>query len=211
MSGDLLLATPFNPEAGFNVGNAMSRNRYVYCLADGVIIVSSTADKGGTWNGAPEGLKNAWVPLWVKPSTVPGSGNSELVRRGALWLPDDLPSLSILLSGSGSASSQPKKGSLPLASHAHERDEAPKADDSSTAPGNTEPCHAAIPAEPRQSVNADFYPLFMARMVDLSSAGPLTVEEIASRLELEKTQVNAWLKRALSEGKIEKLTKPGCG
>jgi predicted Rossmann fold nucleotide-binding protein DprA/Smf involved in DNA uptake len=27
MSGDLVLVTPFNPEAGFNVGNAMSRNR----------------------------------------------------------------------------------------------------------------------------------------------------------------------------------------
>jgi predicted transcriptional regulator len=48
----------------------------------------------------------------------------------------------------------------------------------------------------------------MARMVDLSSAGPLTVEEIGRWLELEKTQVNAWLKRAVSEGKIEKLTKP---
>jgi hypothetical protein len=47
----------------------------------------------------------------------------------------------------------------------------------------------------------------MARMADVSSAGPLTVKEIARRLELEKTQANAWLKRAVSEGKIEKLTK----
>jgi predicted Rossmann fold nucleotide-binding protein DprA/Smf involved in DNA uptake len=159
MSGDLLLATPFNPEAGFNVGNAMSRNRYIYCLADGVIVVSSTADKGGTWNGALEGLKNAWVPLWVKPSTVPGSGNSGLVRRGALWLPDDLSSFSILLSGSGSVSSQSEKVSLPVASHGHERDVDQKSHDSSTAPGNAEPCHAAMPAEPRQSVNEDFYSL----------------------------------------------------
>ena len=29
MSGDLVLITPFNPEAGFNVGNAMARNRHL--------------------------------------------------------------------------------------------------------------------------------------------------------------------------------------
>jgi len=42
MSGDLVLVTPFNPEAGFNVGNAVTRNRYIYCLADAAVVVSST-------------------------------------------------------------------------------------------------------------------------------------------------------------------------
>ena len=57
MSGDLVLISPFNPEASFNVGNAMARNRYIYCLADTAIVISSTADKGGTWTGAIENLK----------------------------------------------------------------------------------------------------------------------------------------------------------
>ena len=52
MSGDLVLISPFNPEASFNVGNAMARNRYIYCLADTAIVISSTADKGGTWTGS---------------------------------------------------------------------------------------------------------------------------------------------------------------
>ena len=39
LAGDLVLITPFNPEAGFNVGNAMSRNRYIYCLADAAVVV----------------------------------------------------------------------------------------------------------------------------------------------------------------------------
>jgi predicted Rossmann fold nucleotide-binding protein DprA/Smf involved in DNA uptake len=46
MSGDLVLITPFNPEAGFNVGHAMARNRYIYCLADAAVVVSSAAGKG---------------------------------------------------------------------------------------------------------------------------------------------------------------------
>jgi hypothetical protein len=48
MVNNLVLVSPFNPEAGFNVGNAMARNRHIYCLADAAVVVSSTRDKGGT-------------------------------------------------------------------------------------------------------------------------------------------------------------------
>ena len=114
LSGDLVLATPFNPEAGFNVGNAMSRNRYIYGLADAAIVISSTPDKGGTWNGALEDLKAAWVPLWVKRTKNEKSGNPELVRRGARWLPDDLPSLDQLMNGSTGRTEDSDHAGLPL-------------------------------------------------------------------------------------------------
>ena len=52
----------------------MARNRYIYCLADTAIVISSTADKGGTWTGAIENLKAAWVPLWVKKTETQKSG-----------------------------------------------------------------------------------------------------------------------------------------
>ena len=87
MSNDLVLVSPFNPEAGFNAGNAMARNRYIYCLADGGVVVAASRENGGTWNGATENLKSRWVPLWVKSDPNPNSGNAELVRRGANWLP----------------------------------------------------------------------------------------------------------------------------
>jgi predicted Rossmann fold nucleotide-binding protein DprA/Smf involved in DNA uptake len=88
MAGDLALVSPFNPEAGFDVGNAMARNRYIYCLADAAIVIAAGKGKGGTWNGATENLRKGWVPLWVKSHQDPASGNSELVKRGAQWLPD---------------------------------------------------------------------------------------------------------------------------
>ena len=96
-ANDLVLVSPFNPEAGFHVGNAMARNRYIYSLADAAVVVSSTPNKGGTWHGAIEDLKAGWVPLWVKKSSTANSGNSELVRRGAKeWSPNDFSKLTSL-------------------------------------------------------------------------------------------------------------------
>lgn len=92
MSGDLTLTSPFNPEVRFFVGNAMARNKYVYCLAEEAVVVSSAYNNGGTWNGALENLKNEWTPLWIRRAESPESGNSHLVELGGRWLDhlDDL-------------------------------------------------------------------------------------------------------------------------
>jgi predicted Rossmann fold nucleotide-binding protein DprA/Smf involved in DNA uptake len=66
----LVLVSPFYPEAGFNVGNAMQRNKYIYCLADAGLAVHA-GTSGGTWTGATEVLKKGWIPLWVRPNDDP--------------------------------------------------------------------------------------------------------------------------------------------
>lgn len=86
MSKNLVVVSPFNPEAHFTVGNAMARNKYIYCLADAGIVITTSKESGGTWAGAIENLKNGWVPLWVKEHADPDSGNAALVQRGARWL-----------------------------------------------------------------------------------------------------------------------------
>ena len=83
MDNNLVLVSPFNPEAGFNAGNAMGRNKYIYCLSDAAVVVRSDT-KGGTWSGAEENQKNNWVPIWVKHTD---DGNHRIVQRGANWLP----------------------------------------------------------------------------------------------------------------------------
>lgn len=211
MSGDLALITPFNPEAGFNVGNAMGRNRYIYCLADAAVVISSTADKGGTWAGALEDLKSAWVPLWALKSEMAGSGNSELVRRGAKWIPDDLKSLNDLfvkqdstrdllaqefLFQAPNADDQANRPTEEAAAHPSESDWEAKPEDA----------FANAPTEKGQIV--DPYTSFVRRLADLLSNGPMKPSDIATELEGKKTQVNGWLKRALEDGKIEKLAKP---
>ena len=107
LSGDLVLTSPFNPESGFHVGNAMARNKYIYCLADLAIIVNSTSGKGGTWSGAIEGLKSKWVPVWVQKKELKNTGNIDLFERGANWLPTNLSSLADLIEVDTTQPSEP--------------------------------------------------------------------------------------------------------
>ena len=88
----LLLLSTFNPEVRFSVGNAMARNRYIYCLSNASVVVCSKPNKGGSWNGAKENLRHKWVPLWVKQIENRNSGNHLLVKAGAQWLPEHLKS-----------------------------------------------------------------------------------------------------------------------
>jgi predicted Rossmann fold nucleotide-binding protein DprA/Smf involved in DNA uptake len=88
MANNLVLLSTFYPEAGFDVGNAMARNKYIYCLCDAAVVISSTQGKGGTWSGAVEDLKKCWTPLWVKSHQDNSSGNAGLVLQGARWLPE---------------------------------------------------------------------------------------------------------------------------
>lgn len=93
-SKNLVLISPSNPEAGFNVGHAMQRNKYIYCLADAALAVHS-GKKGGTWTGAQENLEKQWVPLWVKANDDPESGNNELISKGASKAPSNVEEVQI--------------------------------------------------------------------------------------------------------------------
>ena len=63
--GRLILVSPFSPEAGFNAGNAMGRNRYIYALADQALVIDSDLRSGGTWEGAVENLRHGWLNLYL--------------------------------------------------------------------------------------------------------------------------------------------------
>lgn len=89
--GDLCLATPYSPNAGFSVGAAMGRNRLIYCLADYAIVVASDAEKGGTWAGATEALKAAWVPVFILDHAEMPDGNRLLLQKGGVSFPHPFP------------------------------------------------------------------------------------------------------------------------
>lgn len=94
MDGHAVLVSPFYPEAGFNAGNAMARNKYIYCLADSALVIHS-GKKGGTLSGAEENLKKSWLPLWVKQTKDNDAANADLVAKGGLWLEADIHSFTI--------------------------------------------------------------------------------------------------------------------
>ncbi|MBW7864007.1 MAG: DNA-processing protein DprA [Candidatus Hydrogenedens sp.] len=104
---NLALASPFNPEAGFDVGNAMARNKLIYCLSDAAVVISAGMEKGGTWNGAVENLRQGWVPLFVKKDTGQRPGNGALVAKGAHWLPDGPVNVKTLIRKTGESPQAP--------------------------------------------------------------------------------------------------------
>ena len=81
--GRLVLVSPFYPEAGFNAGNAMGRNKYIYALSDRALVIDSALGSGGTWEGALEVLAQQWVPLYVR-TPGNGQGNAALVEKGGI-------------------------------------------------------------------------------------------------------------------------------
>lgn len=89
MDGRLVLLSPYDPGAGFNVGHAMQRNKLIYALADASLVVSSDLDKGGTWAGAAEQLdKLRFVPVYVRWPSAGSAGLEALRTKGALPWPN---------------------------------------------------------------------------------------------------------------------------
>lgn len=84
----LVLATPYSPQASFNVGTAMARNKLIYALSDFALVIASDAEKGGTWAGAEEALAAGWVPVFVVNGPDIPEGNRLLLKRGAIPFPD---------------------------------------------------------------------------------------------------------------------------
>ena len=89
LDGQLVLISPYDPSAGFNVGNAMQRNKLIYALADASLVVSSDLNKGGTWTGAVEQLdKLKFVPVYVRSTGGSSPGLDALRSKGARSWPN---------------------------------------------------------------------------------------------------------------------------
>lgn len=84
----MLLLSVVKPDAGFNVGVAMMRNRYIYAQSSGTVVVRSEYNKGGTWAGATENLKYGWCTELCRDKKS-YQGNKALIERGAIPIGDD--------------------------------------------------------------------------------------------------------------------------
>ena len=95
MDGRLVLISPYDPGAGFNVGNAMQRNKLIYAMADAALVVNSDLNKGGTWAGAVEQLdKLRFAPVYVRSTGERGPALDALIGKGALPWPNPVDAAS---------------------------------------------------------------------------------------------------------------------
>ena len=206
---DLLLLSPFHPEAGFNVGNAMARNKYVYCLALAAVVVHSGAS-GGTWSGAVEDLQRGWVPLWVKPTADPEAGSAELVQKGGHWLPEPLSEA--VIHGLTPSESAPSATPSPPALVS-----IPDVEPALAANLATEPllriAEAAVPARTESPVAPEtgeisLYEVFCLKLRQILADGPRKPKELATLTALTSAQLKAWLQQATEDGLVMKRARP---
>jgi len=206
MNNQLVLISPFYPEAGFNTGNAMARNKYIYCLSKAGVVVHSGM-KGGTWTGAFENLKSSWVPLWVKKSFDKEAGNAQIVSKGGQWLSENLDEvdISILLT----PIDHPETKIPDLFSYKQLQEESNDATPAVALVQAVNEPDIEQPAFVQSSVDTglSFYELFLAKAADICSEEK-TVEELALALDIDKKQLGLWLKKASEEGIVKRLLRP---
>lgn len=92
LAGRLLLysaTSPFSVKSKQKfVGNAMERNKFIYAHSNATVVVKSDYEKGGTWAGAIEAIKNKWSTVYVWDNKT-YKGNQGLIERGGIALGDD--------------------------------------------------------------------------------------------------------------------------
>lgn len=228
MDDHAVLVSPFYPEAGFSVGNAMARNKYIYCLADSSLVIHS-GKKGGTLNGAEENLKKMWVPLWVKQTTDKDAANADLVAKGGRWLEADAQAIMIadLMSNEGGRANQVKEQMGDLFSMPAQPElffEPESNPEPESGPEEViEPEREIVVSEsqtkiqdiPEQTAESDaapsgpvdFYQMFISELQHLAQK-PVTSDALIESTQLHKSQLTEWLKRAVDDGVVKKLNRP---
>ncbi|EHL06280.1 putative DNA protecting protein DprA [Desulfitobacterium hafniense DP7] len=191
----LLLLSPFHPRAPFTVYNAMQRNKYIYALSHIAVVVSSDYNKGGTWAGATENLRNKWVPLFVRRDDNIPEGNEKLLKMGATpLLSKDLFAESFNTSRLVSLVDQYyEQGSLFPASNLLEREMDYQVSND--------------PSETDKEERTDLFPIIWPYLENALQKAR-TKEELCEMFNLNKNQMKVWLDRAVEEQKIKKVLKP---
>jgi DNA processing protein len=117
MDRRLVLVSPYDPAAGFNIGHAMQRNRLIYALADAALVVSADFQKGGTWEGAVEQIERLrLVTVFVRAAERGGKGNAALIQRGGRPWPEPGNSAELIQAlKEAAAAAEPKQEVLSLA------------------------------------------------------------------------------------------------
>ena len=214
--GRLLLLSPYHPNARFSVGTAMRRNKLIYAMSDYGLVVSAEHKKGGTWAGAEEELKREEsLPVFVRTGNNAPQGNRKLLNLGAIPWPVSIDRNSFRQS----------LHDLAVESQEKRLEKEPDLFDfqASQEPDSAEKLLSAdelmdeiqVISEPevhkpeihKQELPNSIYQAVLPVILQKLD-NPLTSSELAESLEVNKTQLNAWLKKVVEDGYAKKLSRP---
>jgi len=215
LDGQLVLISPYDPSAGFNVGNAMQRNKLIYALSDASLVVSSDLNKGGTWAGAIEQLeKLKFVPVYVRSTGGASAGLDALRKKGAIpWTnPQDVDSFDLVFDVDMPRPTESLQPGLSLFSNNESSNEQSVA-------SALEPLSLVKPEQDafsettssdtqNESTPADALFVAVRNVMQRMLKTHMKDVEIAAALDVSNAQAKIWLKRLLDEGVIEKQKKP---
>lgn len=216
--GKLLLLPPNHPEAGFNIGTAMGRNKLIYAMADYGLVVSTDYNKGGTWAGAKEELvRKSSRPVFVRVTADAPEANRKLLELGAKPWPEQAELLNLketleALAGSvlpkaGSKASVQGFFSFEGNGDLQQTDSQYYAKEPVESPEKKETTGADVSPKKKGAERPGIYEAVLPLILEQLDH-PIKPEVLAQTLEVNKTQLKAWLKRALDEKQIRKLNGP---
>jgi predicted Rossmann fold nucleotide-binding protein DprA/Smf involved in DNA uptake len=187
----LVLISAFDPDAGFNVGNAMARNKYIYALSDWSVVVNSSYKEGGTWAGATENLKAQWVPLFVRQDEPISLGNQHLINQGAIAIDkktlQETTDLRLQMSQLSETPPVVKENESVNTHHEDEID--------------------AVDIAEKDKEIKDLFEIVWPH-IERQLVTEKTEKALAEHFNLYPKQLRIWLTRALENGRIKKLKKP---
>ena len=197
--GRLALVSPYDPDVGFFVGNAMGRNKYIYALADYALVVSSSYGKGGTWTGAMEALEQIKnTPVFVRIQETVPEGNRQLLKQGAKIFSQEPwhNSLKELLE---MQTSEVKSTKTEIDSTAAQVTNGRGNEQGKMENGHLE----VVKASSKDIIYQTVLPIILSHLDQ-----PKDDQTLAESLDIQLGQMRNWLKKALEEGKIIKTKKP---
>ncbi|WP_339661712.1 DNA-processing protein DprA [uncultured Polaribacter sp.] len=209
----LVLISPYNPEAGFNVGNAMGRNKLIYGTSNATIVIKSET-KGGTWEGAKENIKNKWVQLWVVNSQdkKQNKGNEAVVNLGSKWLPEDLKiNVKDLAVRSFKTPVEVKQGDLfnDIKKNEDQLDE--KIDNKNTLSNSRQTETDTSLEKKKIDINfneATLFDFFIYKLFLVFKENEIDKTKIISHFKLTTKQVDEWLKLGVEKELLIKKVRP---
>ncbi len=205
MDDRLTLISPYDPQAGFSVGNAMRRNKLVYALADAGLVVDAAHNKGGTWTGAVEQLeKLRLVPIYVRTDGERSKGLEALLHRGARsWPNPQVPEDFRVTLSNGRMCSEAE--ALWKSTFLTDAADMAKAANDIAEPSLTPPLTEKVDGQGLSPAEALF-----ERVEELlvSIDTPTTESAVAAFLQVSTSQAREWLKRLVLEGKYKRSIRP---
>ena len=207
LNKNLVMVSPNNPEARFNVGTAMGRNKLIYAFSEATVVIHS-GKKGGTWTGALENLRNKWVPLWVKHNNDSDAGNTEIIKKGGKVLPENFTDWKIKMLISAHNQPLPKHDLFSSKNTIDEQESEKIVDkgEKTLIENNHKNASNSLVAS---SEDTDiFYSLFIQRFKTLTAITPLSKNELTDKFDIVPKQVSIWLNKGIESNKIIKLNKP---